>query len=181
MARVPWACFASCMLRKLLSFAPLLALPATLAGCPAPTSGLAQAQQSAQEFNLNARFGRNEMILEQIAPAARDEYALHHKLWGTEIRVADIEIAGMKKHGDKEVDVVVRVSWYRPEQQELRSTTLTQAWHAKGTDWELASEKRADGDIGLLGEAVVIETPAAPREPAQFPTVRLTGGDPAQD
>jgi hypothetical protein len=170
------------MRRVPLSPAALLAVSAVaLAGCPAPTTGLAQAQQTAQEFNLNARFGRNEMITEEIAPAARDEYALHHKLWGTEIRVADIEIAGMKSHGDKDVDVVVRVAWYLPEQQELRSTTLSQSWHAKGTGWELVSEKRAEGDMGLLGEAVVIEAPAQPRAPVQFPTVRLGGGDPVQD
>jgi hypothetical protein len=78
------------------------------------------------------------------------------------------------------VDIIVHVSWYRPEQQELRNTTLQQEWHAKLDGWELAGEKRVDGDIGLLGEAVVIEAPVETRLPSQFPTIRL-GGDPAQD
>ena len=125
-----------------------------------PDRGLATGrQQTAQDFNIDARFGRNEMLLEQVAPAEREEYALHHRAWGTEVRVADVEIAGMKSHGDKDVDVVVRVAWYRPEQQELRSTTLKQRGTPKGTGWQLVAEKRVDGDIGLLGEAVVIEAP----------------------
>jgi hypothetical protein len=169
------------MRRLLVPLAASFLMPLALAGCPMQSTGLAAAQQSAQEFNLDARFGRNEMIMEQIAPTERDDFALHHRAWGTTVRVADIEIAGMKAHGEKDVDVVVRVAWYRPEQQELRSTTLTQSWHAKTSGWELATEKRLDGDYGLLGEAVVVEEPPARQGPAQFPTVRLGGGEPVQD
>lgn len=158
-----------------------LALAPILAACPAPTTGLAAAQQQAQSFNLDARFGRNGIVLDQVSPAEREEFAMHHKAWGLSVRVADVEIAGMKAHGDKDVDIVVHVSWYRPEQQELRSTTLKQSWHAKVDAWQLVGEKRVDGDIGLLGEAVVMEAPTAPRLPSQFPTIRLSGGEPAQD
>ncbi|HEY8089634.1 MAG TPA: hypothetical protein VIF09_17360 [Polyangiaceae bacterium] len=169
-------------MRRLFSLLPSWPLlPFALVGCPAPTTGLAQAQQSAQDFNLDARFGRNEMIMEQIAPAERDEYQLHHRQWGTRVHIADIEIAGMKKQDDKHVDVVVRVSWYLPEQQELRNTTLKQGWHAKTTGWELLTETRLDGDYGLLGESVIVAEPPAPSGPAQFPTVRLGSAQPVQD
>ena len=87
----------------------------------------------------------------------------------------------MKSRGTKDVDIVVHVSWYRPEQQELRSTTLQQQWRAKLASWELVGEKRLDGDIGLLGESVVVEAPAEAKEPSHFPTIRLSGGDPAED
>jgi hypothetical protein len=152
-----------------------LALVPLLAACPAPTTGLAAAQQAAQTFNLDARFGRNELVLDQISPAAREEFSMRHRAWGQAIKVADIELAGMKAHGDKDVDFVVHVTWYRPEQQELRSTTLQQQWHSKTDGWELTGEKRMDGDIGLLGEAVVIEAPSGPKAPSQFPTIRLGG------
>jgi hypothetical protein len=81
------------------------------------------------------------------------------------------------------VDIIVHVSWYRPEQQELRNTTLQQQWRAKVTGWELVGEKRVDGDIGLLGEAVVLQGPVELKQPSQFPTIRLGGAapDPAQD
>jgi hypothetical protein len=163
----------------LSSFA--LSIGALLVGCPAPTTGLGKAQETAQTFNLDARFGRNELVLDQVSPAEREEFSLHHRAWGMAVRVADVEVAGMKAHGDKDVDITVHVSWYRPEQQELRGTTLQQKWHAKTDGWQLVGETRVDGDIGLLGEAVVIEAPTTPKPPSQFPTIRLGGDPPTQD
>jgi hypothetical protein len=145
-----------------------------LAGCPAPPTALARAQQAAQEFNQDMRFGRNQLALEHVAPAMRDAFTNQHRAWGAGVRVADIELAGLRPHGEHELDVIVRVGWYRPEEQELRTTTLQQNWRdAEG--WQLASETRLEGDIGLLGEPVVYEQPSGPRPASQFPTVRLSG------
>jgi hypothetical protein len=143
-------------------------------GCGAlPPTGLQRGQQTAQDFNMDSRFGRSELVLTRIAPAERDEYALHHKAWGAGVRVADIELVGIKPHGDTDFDVFVRVAWYRMDEQELKSTTMKQSWHQKSDDWLLASEQRLDGDLGLLGETVVVEQPDGPRAPAQYPTIRL--------
>jgi hypothetical protein len=68
-----------------------------------------------------------------------------------------------------------RVAWYRPEQQELRLTTLKQGWRNQN-GWQLVAEQCVEGDVGLLGEPVVYQAPEEVRSPAQFPTVRL-GGD----
>ncbi len=169
------------MRRTLLPLAASLAAP-LLCACPMPTTGLAAAQQQAQAFNLDARFGRNELVLEQIAPAERDEFQKRHAAWGTTIHVADLELVGMHAHKDgKDVDIMVQVAWYRPEQQELHSTTLQQTWHSKTDGWELASEKRVSGEIGLLGEPVIFAQPDAPRRPTQFPTIRLGGSEPQAD
>ncbi len=154
-----------------MRFTMLVALLATAAAC-APPGSLASAQEAAQELNLNARFGRTEIAMDRVALDARDEFSAHHQGWGTTVRVADVELAGMQMHTEHDVDVLVHVSWYRPEEQELRNTTLKQAWRdQKG--WQLVAEKRVDGDVGLLGEPVVFEAPAEVRAPAQFPTVRL--------
>jgi hypothetical protein len=156
----------------------VLSVPLLLAGCGAiPPGGIARAQQSAQEFNMDARFGRSDFVLERVAPAAREDYATHHRAWGTEVHVADVEMAGMRAKNEHEVKVLVRVSWYRGDQQELRGTTLEQVWHDKLMDWELVSEKRVDGDVGLLGEAIVYAEPEGARKPARFPTIRLGAGD----
>lgn len=144
-----------------------------LAGCPAPPTALARAQQAAQEFNQDVRFGRNQLMMEHIAPAARDAFATQHRAWGAGVRVADMELAGLRPHGDHELEVIVRVGWYRPEEQELRTTTLQQNWR-EVEGWQLAEEKRLDGDVGLLGERVVYELPSV-RAPPRFPTVHLTG------
>jgi hypothetical protein len=157
------------------SYAALYALTLT-AACPAPPTSLARATQTAQEFNLNARFGRADFLMERVAPDERAPYTATHRSWGSGLRVADVELAGLQPRGDHDVDVLVRVAWYRPEDQQLRSTTLQQSWHDKPEGWQLVAERRVDGEMGLLGESVVYAAPEA-RSPAQFPTVRLGGNE----
>jgi hypothetical protein len=166
-------------MRKIVVLVLASSGPAALGACPAPPTALARAQQAAQEFNQDARFGRSEMMMEHVAPSARDDFAAHHRAWGTNVRVADLELAGIRPHGDHELEVIVRVAWYRPQEQELRTTTLEQRWR-DNEGWQLFEEQRLDGDVGLLGERVVYEVPNPARLPAQFPTVRLGGGTPAE-
>jgi hypothetical protein len=144
------------------------------AGCPAPPTALARAQETAQQFNLDARFGRSELLLEHVAPAARDGFAAHHRAWGTGVRLADVELAGTRPHGEHELDVIVRVAWYRPDEQELRVTTVEQRWQELD-GWKLAEEKRLEGDMGLLGEPIVYASPSEGQQRARFPTVTLSG------
>lgn len=157
-----------------------------LPGCMTPQTPLARAQETTQEFNLDRRFGRGEDAIEHVANASRDDYLLRHRAWGSAIRIADVEMGGVRINPDKDAEVMVRVSWYRPEQNDLHQTLLKQKWHDKD-GWKLVTEERIDGDAGLLGEAVVVESPACapsgdgapcPRSaaaPAQFPTIRLGG------
>jgi hypothetical protein len=162
--------------RLLAGLVAFTSAAACVLGCSLPSNSIASAQEAAQQLNLDAQFGRAELAMEQVAAEARDAFSMHHRGWGTTVRIADVELAGLHTHGDHDVDVLVRVAWYRPEQDELRVTTLKQGWrNQKG--WQLVAEERADGDVGLLGEPVVFEAPDVERAPAQFPTRRL-GGDP---
>ena len=151
------------------------ALVLAAASCAPPAGSVASAEQAVQELNQDARFGRAEMVLDHVAAAAREDFAAHHRAWGTEVRVADVELTSMRPQGEHGVDVLVRVAWYRPAEQELRVTTLKQGWKDKDKNggWQLVSEQRVDGDLGLLGESVIFQTPSEARAPAQFPTVRL--------
>ena len=151
----------------------VLAIAFAGTACAMPPGPLASAQEAAQELNLDARFGRTEIAMDHVAPSARDAFTAHHRAWGTGVRVADVELAGMRAHGDHDVEILVHVAWYRPEEQELHSTTLKQGWNDKN-GWQLTTESRIDGDVGLIGEAIVFEAPpGGERPPAQFPTVRL--------
>jgi hypothetical protein len=153
----------------------LALLAAPLMACPAPATALARAQETAQEFNLNTRFGRNEIAIDSVATSARDTFLAQHHGWGTSVRLADVEVAGMHSTGERTVDVIVRATWYRPEEQELRTTMLKQSWRDQN-GWQLITERRTEGDVGLLGERVIYQTPQEAREPAQFPTIRLGAG-----
>ncbi len=156
------------------SIAVASGLAAWLTACAMPPTGLARAQQTVQEFNLDSRLGNGELSMDRVSPESRERYALDHRGWGTNVRVVDVELEGMRPQGDHDVRVLVRVAWYRPEDEQLRSTTVEQSWHDKPAGWQLVREQRVRGEMGLLGEPVSYERPAA-RAPAQFPTVRLTG------
>lgn len=140
-------------------------------GCPTPPSRAARMQEAANEFNANARFGRMELVVERVSNKERDAFLRRHKAWGSQVRIADLEVSSMRLLTDDTAEVTVRVGWYRPEQGELRSTLLKQRWRDYRGDWMLVGEEKADGDPGLLGEQVMVEMP--PRTTVQFPTVRI--------
>jgi len=144
------------------------------AACIMPPTPIAKARETTQEFNLDTRFGRTDSAMERVAPKARDDYAAHHRGWGSSVRIAEVEVAGLKPKGDHDCEVYVRVEWYRPDQQELLTTTLEQTWH-DDAGWRLVEERRLDGDVGLLGETVVVEAPTTARPPARFETIRIGG------
>ena len=162
--------------------APAAALAATVAlaavtslGCLGQTGGVS-AQTAATNFTNNVRFGRMELAAEQVAPGEKNQAAFveHHSGWGGRIRVADAELVGVKMvKKDEEADISVKVSWFRLDEEELRQTTIKQKWTAKYGGWLLASETRADGDVGLLGEKVQQPDDAPPRENMHFPTIHI--------
>jgi hypothetical protein len=143
-----------------------------LVACAPPPGSVARARENAQELNLDARFGRTELALQHVAASAREDFVAHHRQWGAGVRIADVDFERMKPRGDHDVDIIVRVAWYRPEQQELLTTTVKQSWRDAG-GWQLVAEERLEGAVGLLGEPVVFQAPTEAREPARFPTIRL--------
>lgn len=158
---------------------------ALLAACSATPSAGARAQEVAQEMNVNTRFGRMELAVEHVAAKEREEYARRHKEWHGKLRIADLEMAGVKQITETAADVHVRVAWYRVEEQELRVTTVRQRWEAVKGEWMLVGEQRVDGDAGLLAEPPAKPGPEAspepsPRRRAQFQTIRI-GAAPASD
>jgi hypothetical protein len=113
-------------------------------------------------------------VIEHVAPAVRQDYLAHHRAWGDAVRVADVDVAGTSSPRERDLDVYVRVAWYRADDQDLHTTMLRQSWHDEGSaGWQLVDERRVDGDVGLLAEPIVFATPATPRPPARFPTVRI--------
>ena len=142
--------------------------------CMANQSGAARMQEAANELNLNTRFGRLELAMEHVSTKDRDAFVARHKMWGSRVRIADSELAGMHLTSKEQAEVTVKVAWYKPNEQELRLTTIRQRYRDYDGVWKLEDEQRIDGDIGLLGEPIqAIESPAPVRQ-AQFPTVRLS-------
>ena len=156
-----------------------LAFPVVfLVGCAvvAPMSASARAQETATELNTNSRFGRMELATEHVDPVQREAFLGRHKSWGNAIRVADYEMAGFKMKGDNDAETLVRVSWYRVENGDLKNTLIKQSWKQVKGDWRLIEEVRADGDAGLIGDPVpppVDKGEPVPPAKKHFPTIRL--------
>jgi hypothetical protein len=142
-------------------------------------SSASRAQEAAQEFNLNTRFGRNELVMERVAAKVREEFGQHHRGWGSSIRIADSELGGLHMASDSDAEVSVRVAWYRPDEEDLHVTQLRQKWHDQKGVFVLVAEERIDGDVGLLGERIVQQAPdTPPRASARLPTIRIGAPDP---
>jgi hypothetical protein len=157
-----------------LALLPLLFL---FSACLDEAATGALAQQTANEFNLNTRFGRMAMASDNVAPAYREEFNRKHLDWGQNVRIADSEFAGMKLATKESAVVAIKVSWSRVDEGELKLTTVRQNWkNIKGT-WMLDHEELMAGDLGLLGEHVEVLAPETPRAAAQFPTVRIGASD----
>jgi hypothetical protein len=178
-----------------LLLAAVFSVSVALLGCPVGhLSPPARAQEAATELNVNTRFGRMELAAEKVSPEHREAFLLRRKAWGSTVRVADYELAGLQmKKGEADADVLVKVAWYRVDQGDLHITILKQKWHDFKGDWRLVDESRADGDVGLIGEPLPFHPSSmanaasganggeAPpqRKGAQFPTIRL--GEPKAD
>lgn len=157
-------------------FAVAIAFASTLACISQPTSA-ALVQQTAHEFNVNARFGRLDLASETVAPEYREAFQRVHRAWGGDVRIGDTELAGLSMKSKEIAAVGVKVSWYRVDSGELKVTTIRQEWHDHKGTWLLEREERESGDFGLLGDRVEPVSPDGPKPRAQFPTVRIGAAD----
>jgi len=144
------------------------------AGIGTPAS---HAQEAAQNIAENERFGRIELVLEKVAPGERPSFVKAHSAWGGRITIADTELGNFHMTGTDDAEFTLRVTWYDASEQELRSTLLRQKWKGPKGAWQLTSEERIDGDIGLLGEKIVVQAPEEAPTHAQFPTIRIGATD----
>jgi len=159
----------------------VLVLGLFLCGCPvAHQSAAARAQEAASELNVNTRFGRMEMASEWVAPSAKEQFFQRRSGWGSKIRIADYELAGMRMIGkdEEDMEMFVKVAWNRVDEGDLHVTTLKQKWHDFKGAWKLTEEARIDGDLGLLGEPPAPPPPggappSATAKRTQFPTIHL--------
>ena len=122
----------------------------------------------ARDLNLATRFGRMDVAAEHTSEGHRQKFLDSRASWGTEVRVVDVELSQLHVPDAETAEVIVDVSWVRMNEGLLRSTRIHQDWENPGGGWRLSAERRIGGDVGLLGENVVVLRPEA--RDAQFPT-----------
>ena len=131
----------------------------------------------ARDMNVATRFGRMDVAIEHTAEGHRSEFLRQRADWGKEIRILDVEITKLELKDADSAEVLVDVGWVRMSEGLLRSTRVKQQWRSLENDWQLDGEERFSGDVGLLGENVVVLHPEAPHD-VHFPVKTL---QPARD
>lgn len=145
---------------------------ALLAACLPTQTSVRKVTDAARDMNVATRFGRMDVAIEHTAAAHRAEFMRRRADWGKEIRILDVEITKLELKDDDTAEVFVDVGWVRMSEGLLRSTRVKQDWESQESAWQLAAEERLSGDLGLLGEPVVVLRPEAPRD-VHFPVKTL--------
>lgn len=154
--------------------------PAAVAGlvaaCASPMTPGAKLNDAVQETNMAMRMGRNDIALENVAVAGRAAFMAHHKSWGGDVSIVDVELGGVEKMTKSEAVVLVGFQWFRPSEGELRATVVRQTW--KNDDgsgpWFLFAEETASGDVGLFGDKKV-KVVVPEKKNTHFETVTIPG------
>lgn len=139
------------------------------AGCLAPETPSAKANDAARELNVESRFGDVAGVVSMTSPAVREQFLSRRAQWGHLIRVVDVELAGFTMTDIDHANVMVDFSWTRVDEGTLHTTRVRQDWGNNAGSWQLVREKRESGDLGLFGEPIApIDT--TPRPDVQFAT-----------
>ena len=109
---------------------------------------------AAHSLNTQARWGRVDDAALLVAPDYRPTFLIHHRRWGREIQLADIEVVNIQLTNDADrASVYVNFSWYAMEDMTLYETTLRQQWISSKNTFALASEAVVRGNPALLTPA----------------------------
>ncbi len=137
--------------------------------CVSPPPASERATDAARELNLAARFGRMDVALSSTSGAARKNFLSRRSEWGKNVRIVDVELAGMNMPDAEHAEIQVDYSWTRIDEGVLRTTRIAQNWEDVGNGWKLIRERRLLGDLGLFGEPVP-QASGEPHPDVQFAT-----------
>ena len=146
----------------------IAALALLQTSCIAPQGPASRATDAARELNLAARFGRMDVAVGRTSAGARSSFLERRAEWGKNVRVLDVELAGMAMKNPQNAMIYVDVAWVRMDEGALRTTRVAQTWRDVDSGWELVREQRIAGDLGLFGEYVERAQPV--HRDVQFPS-----------
>lgn len=137
-------------MRRLLAVLGLCA--ASMSACMPPQMPSDKLTDAAYSIVEAARFGRMDIVLNNVHPAKQGAYADAHAEWGGDVRILDIEYGGARILTPEKAIVMMTVAWQRIDESTLRSTALKQTWRLGGERWAIDEEIVASGDARLLKE-----------------------------
>lgn len=131
-----------------------LRVPAFLAllfvACVPPAGPLERLTNSAHDLNVATRFARMDVAIALVDAERQGEFAARHAPWHRELRIVDLEMAGMQLVAAGEAEVQLSVMWHRLDDTDVRVTSIAQLWKQSGEDWRLVEEHSIGGAPGLF-------------------------------
>jgi hypothetical protein len=104
-----------------------------------------------EALNDHARWSRISEASSLVEADYREVFLDHHRLWGSDIQLADTEVLNIQVASDSEhATAYVNYSWYAMRDMTLHETTLRQQWNSRKSSYALSSEAVVRGDPGLL-------------------------------
>ena len=152
-----------------------LATVALLNACFAPASPAQRVSDAARDLNVATRFGKMDMVVSHVDASVRADFMARRSQWGREVRLVDVDLAGVEVRDETHAVVTVDVSWVPLRDNILRSTRLSQIWEDNGHGWKLTRETRLAGNHGLFGE--ILEVQDTPHPDVHLPSRNLGSTD----
>lgn len=121
-----------------------------LGGCVTPPTPMEKLSNAAYDMNNATRFGRLDIAASHVVGHARQDFMARHRQWGRDIRIVDVDLAGMSFITTETAAVNLAISWHRIDSSEMQTSFVSQKWTSTGEGWQLSVEERAGGAPGLF-------------------------------
>jgi len=154
----------------------LLWLTTAVTGCFAPMSPVQRVSDSARDLNVATRFGKMDLVASHVDPSFRSDFMARRAQWGRDLRLVDLELAGIQVQDSTHALVLIDVSWVPLRDGILRGTRVEQRWRDDGRGWKVIGEQRQGGDTGLFGELLVPQNRPHPDVHLPSRTIGAPGG-----
>ena len=142
----------------------LLCLCLLLPGCLLAGSNRDETLRIFREFNADLRWGRHELVLPRLTPAARARFAAQLQALGEDLEFLDEEMTGLEvqraQKGPDRAQCRVLLTWTNRRTGIVERTTIAEHWETVGPNWMLARMVRLKGTPLSL-----FEEPPKPKEP----------------
>jgi hypothetical protein len=125
-----------------------LAISVVVGGCAAAAQQRDSdtLDQSIHIYNENVRWERFAKAAVLLPPRQRADAIEQWDERAHDLKISDWELIKLAPHGAGEVRAHVKLSWYKPSEEIVRTTDAVQTWHKLGHNWLLIDETRLRGD-----------------------------------
>lgn len=145
------------MLRWALMLSLALGTLAVGSGCGPRDRGI-DLKEAVRTYNQRLRWNAFEQASTFVAAEKRAAWLASRTSGAAGLHITDIQIVRLQKPevGEKTIEVLVALSWYRMPDTTIRRAVWAQVWQEQEARWRIVEEKQ-------------VEDPAATAPPPQWP------------